>query len=592
MRLFDALAASRPGKPRQTTHFQLTTRWGRDLDPECVLQEYPRPQLRRREWICLNGTWGYAITRSSRRPHHVDGDILVPFSPETQLSGVSRRLKPGEYLWYQRSIQLPGIPEGKRLLLHFGAVDQACTVWWNGHLAGRNEDGYLPFAMDVTDFAKQGKNLLRVRARDDTEESRRSRGKQSLRPGGMYYTAQSGIWQTVWLEWVPDNYLKNLKITPDLDRGHVRLDITMVRAADLKVCMRWQGDFLSHCFQAREFEKDTGRITLDLEVPDFRPWTPEDPFLCTLQIQAGEDLVESYFAMRKLSVGMDENRRPRLFLNNQPYFFNGVLDQGYWPESLYTPPSDAAMRTDIQNMKDLGFNTIRKHLKIEPLRWYYHCDRMGMIVWQDMVNGGGKSHPLFTCYLPHAIPPVIERVRDDRHYFLYGRASADDRVQWEKECKRTVETLYNCPCIALWTIFNEGWGQFDSLRLEKEIRAMDPTRLIDHASGWYDQGGGDVKSVHNYFRALKVKNDRRPFVLSEYGGYSCTIPGHVYSDVPYGYRTCGTTEELSAELKKLRQTIETLREKGLSGAIFTQLSDVEEETNGLYTWDREICKVK
>ncbi|MCD7954770.1 MAG: glycoside hydrolase family 2 [Lachnospiraceae bacterium] len=592
MRLFDALAASRPGKPRQTTHFQLTTKWGRQIDPEHVLQEYPRPQLRRREWICLNGTWSYAITRSGSRPRHVDGGILVPFSPETRLSGVGRRLKPGEYLWYQRSIQIPEIPEGKRLLLHFGAVDQTCTVWWNGHLAGRNENGYLPFTVEVTDFVKQGKNNLRVRVRDDTEESRRSRGKQSLHPGGMYYTAQSGIWQTVWLEWVPENYLKNLKITPDLDRGHVCLELTMVRPADLKMRLRLRGDFISHCVRAREFEKGTGRITLDLEVPDFRPWTPEDPFLCTLQIQAGEDLVESYFAMRKLSVGMDENRRPRLFLNNEPYFFNGVLDQGYWPESLYTPPSDDAMKADIRNMKELGFNTIRKHMKIEPLRWYYHCDRIGMIVWQDMVNGGGTNHLLFTCYLPNALPPVTERIRDDRHYILYGRASADDRLQWERECKRTIEALYNCPCIALWTIFNEGWGQFDSLRLEKEIRAMDPTRLIDHASGWYDQGGGDVKSVHNYFRALKIKNDRRPFVLSEYGGYSCTIPGHVCSDVPYGYRTYGTTEELSAALKKLRQTIEKLQEKGLSGAIFTQLSDIEEETNGLYTWDREICKVK
>jgi len=591
MRLLDALAASRPGKPRQTTHFQLMTRWGREMDPEHVLPEYPRPQLRRREWICLNGTWAYAITRSSSRPRHVDGDILVPFSPETRLSGVNRRPKPGEYLWYQRNVQLDEVPEGKRLILHFGAVDQTCTVWWNGHLAGRSENGYLPFSLEVTDFVKQGKNTLRVRARDDTEECRRSRGKQSTHPGGMYYTAQSGIWQTVWLEWVPDNYLKNLKITPCFDEGWVRLELTMVRPADLKIRIRWKTDFMTHYVKAREFSQGSSQFTLELAVPDFCPWTPQNPFLYTLWIQAGEDLVESYFAMRKFSVGMDEKRHPRLLLNNQPYFFNGVLDQGYWPESLYTPPSDDAMCSDIQNMKDLGFNTLRKHMKIEPMRWYYHCDRMGMIVWQDMVNGGGKNHPLFTCYLPNAFPPITERIRDDRHYILYGRASADDRAQWEKECKRTVETLYNCPCIALWTLFNEGWGQFDSLRLEKEIRTMDPTRLIDHASGWYDQGGGDIKSTHNYFRTLKVKNDRRPFVLSEYGGYSCTVPGHVYSDVPYGYRAYASTEELSVNLKKLRQTICDLQEKGLSGAIFTQLSDVEEETNGLYTWDREICKV-
>ncbi|MCD7735921.1 MAG: glycoside hydrolase family 2 [Lachnospiraceae bacterium] len=590
MRLSDALETLQPGRPRKTKKFQLTTSWGEKMDPERVLPEYPRPQLRRKDWICLNGTWQYAITGTGNRPRHTDGDIVVPFSPETRLSGVERRLKPGEYLWYQRIVSLPRIPDGKRLILHFGAVDQSSTVWWNGHLAGRNENGYLPFSMDVTGYVKQGKNILRVRVRDDTDENRRSRGKQSTQPGGMYYTAQSGIWQTVWMEWVPENYLRDMKITPLFDKQMVRLEFTMVRPADLEIRMCWEDEFFTHRVRAREFPQGGCRYTQELQVPGFRPWSPEDPFLYGLQIRAGEDLTESYFAMRKFSVGMDEERHPRLFLNNKPYFFNGVLDQGYWPESLYTPPADEAMQADIQNMKALGFNTIRKHVKIEPLRWYYHCDRIGMIVWQDMVNGGGKNNALFTCYLPNALPFVADHVRDDHHYSIFGRSSSENRVQWEKECKETVKLLYNCPCIALWTIFNEGWGQFDALRMEKQVRQMDSTRLIDHASGWFDQGGGDVRSVHNYFRPLKVKNDRRPFVLSEYGGYSCSVPGHIYSDGVFGYRKFASMEELTEGLKDLQKTIHSLREQGLSGAVYTQLSDVEEETNGLYTWDRKVCK--
>ncbi|MCD8346719.1 MAG: glycoside hydrolase family 2 [Lachnospiraceae bacterium] len=592
MRISDAMAAMAPGKARQNVHNRLTTQWGESFDPEHVLNEYPRPQLRRRDWICLNGTWQYAISKSGKRPKHTEGDIVVPFSPESRLSGVNRKLKPGEYLWYQRSVELTELPEGKRLLLHFQAVDQSCTIWWNGHLVGRNENGYLPFSIEITGFVKPGKNILRVRVRDDTDENRRSRGKQSLRPGGMFYTAQSGIWQTVWMEWVPDNYLKNLKITPLFDDKKVRLETTLVRPTELQICLNWERESYIHFVRTRDFAPDSNSFTVELSLPGLRPWTPEQPFLYPLYIQAGDDFVESYFAMRKFSVGMDEKRHPRLFLNNEPYFFNGVLDQGYWPESLYTPPSDEAMRADIQNMKALGFNTIRKHLKIEPLRWYYYCDRYGMAVWQDMVNGGGKYRPFLTCYLPTALPVVTEHIRDDMAWThsLLGRPNADDRRQWEKECQRTVETLYNCPCIALWTLFNEGWGQFDALRLERQVREMDPTRLIDHASGWFDQGGGDIKSVHNYFRPLKVKNDRRPFVLSEYGGYTYSVPGHVYSDVPYGYRSYSTKEEFTEAWKALQKKISELREKGLSGAIYTQLSDIEEETNGLYTWDRKVCK--
>ncbi len=588
----DMFRAARPDRARATKHYSLSTDWGKQIDPEHVLPDYPRPQLERKNWTCLNGLWQYAITKDANRPARMDGSILVPFSPETAASGVNRKLSSGEYLWYQRKVIISGIPEGERLILHFGAVDQSCSVWWNGHTAGRHENGYLPFSMDVTDFLRTGENILRVRVRDDTENSRASRGKQSSNPGGMYYTAQSGIWQTVWMEWVPENYITDLKLTPCFDEQALKIELTFKEPADLEIGIRWEGDFYTHVVQAREIPEGSHRFETTLPLPGFRAWSPEDPYLYRLRIRVGSDQVQSYFAMRKFSVGMDENRHPRLFLNNEPFFFNGVLDQGYWPESLYTPPSDAAMVSDIKGMKELGFNTVRKHMKIEPLRWYYHCDRLGMIVWQDMVSGGGKNHLLLTSYLPTLFPFVTEHV-SDRHYTLFGRANAANRAQWERECEQTVKLLYNCPCIGLWTIFNEGWGQFDAERLEKKIRDLDSTRLIDHASGWFDQDCGDIKSVHNYFRPLKVKNDRRPYVLTEYGGYTCTVPGHSYSEEgTYGYHHYENREAFAVAVNQLFQTVDGLKEKGLAGAIFTQLTDIEEETNGLYTWDRKICKVK
>ncbi len=591
MRLTDALTAMRRGKAKKSERkTALTSIWGEHIDPEHTLWDYPRPQLRRREWICLNGLWQYAITRDRNRPSHMDGDILVPFSPESRASGVNRSLRPGEYLWYQCVVTLAVIPEGKRLILHFGAVDQSCVVWWNGHPAAENEGGYLAFSSDVTAFLREGENVIRLRVRDDTEESRASRGKQSRQAGGMFYTAQSGIWQTVWLEWVPENYLKQLKITPHYDQQTVLLDMTMEQPTDIDIQINWEGDSYIHRVRARDFPKDGSSCRREIPLPAFRPWSPEHPFLYKVVITAGEDRVLTYFAMRKFSVGMDDKRRPRLFLNNEPYFFNGVLDQGYWPEGLYTAPSDKAMIADIRNMKAMGFNTIRKHVKIEPLRWYYHCDRMGMIVWQDMVNGGSGIFRLFNTYLPTVFPFMTDHVKD-RHYRLLGRSSRANRSQWVKECERTIDQLYNCPCIAMWVLFNEGWGQFDALKLEKRVRALDETRLIDHASGWFDQDGGDVKSVHNYFRRLKLKNDRRPFVISEYGGASCLIAGHSAGGTSYGYRSYATPEELTVALKKLQREIRGLKGKGLSGAIFTQLSDIEEETNGLYTYDRKVCKV-
>lgn len=606
MRVKDALFAVKGNKAKPKMKHELSTVWGEEAGPGEVPMEYPRPQLYRRNWICLNGLWHYAFTENGGRPEAFEGKILVPFSPECRRSGVGKRLEPGGYLWYFRSVELPRVEKGSRLLLHFGAVDERCIVWWNGRLMGSHMGGYLPFTFDVTEEAREGKNTIWVRVQDDTDSGLASRGKQKLEPGGMFYTSQSGIWQTVWLELTPENFIEGIKITPLFDEGQVRLEVTLASPADTEVLVQGEWASYHHRIRREEFswrEVDPARVhMLDgvltrqaaasavIDLPEIHAWSPEDPFLYDLLITAGEDQVQSYFALRKFSLGVDERKHPRLMLNNRPYFFNGVLDQGYWPESLYTPPCDEAMIFDIREMKRLGFNMLRKHVKIEPLRWYYHCDRLGMVVWQDMVNGGGRINERLLTYMPNILPSVTRRIKDS-HYRIFSRTDARVREQWQEECLAAVGLLYNCPCIGLWVIFNEGWGQFDSLRITGLIRQMDPTRMIDHASGWCDQGGGDVRSEHNYFRALRVKEDKRPFVLSEYGGYSCSVKGHTYADTVYGYRRCRTQEDFAAAFKKLQGKIRRMEKKGLSAAVYTQLSDVEEESNGLYTFDRKKIKI-
>ncbi len=590
MRILDALSSIKTHKSEVPPSRKLRTIWSDPLDPNRILTEYPRPQLERRNWICLNGIWEYAFTSHKSRPLTPDGQILVPFSPETRLSGVEKRLEPGKYLWYFRHIVLDELPERKRLILHFGAVDYSCGVWWNGAFLGSHQGGYLPFTFDVTDFVRSGRNTLCLRVQDDSDEGLQPRGKQTLSPSGMFYPAQSGIWQTVWMEWVPEGYVESLRITPLFDRETVRMEITLTRPQPIEIWI--QGELHALCCRVRasEFSDGDHRVTKEIALPGLTPWSPERPFLYRVRIYTGEDAVSSYFAMRKFSVGTDEAGVPRLLLNNRPYFFNGVLDQGYWPESLYTPPSDAAMIFDIQQMKALGFNMLRKHLKIEPLRWYYHCDRLGMVVWQDLVNGGGKPVMPFVCYLPTALPAITRRV-SDRHYRLFSRSDKRARRQWERECAETIEHLYNCPCIGLWTPFNEGWGQFDALRITEKIRRLDGTRPIDHASGWYDQGGGDVQSVHNYFRPLSVRVGRRPAVLSEYGGSSLLISGHTCSDQSYGYRACKTPEAFTKIFLAQQQKIRQLEAQGLCAAVYTQVSDIEDECNGLFTYDRKVCKL-
>ena len=332
------------------------------------------------------------------------------------------------------------------------------------------------------------------------------------------------------------------------------------------------------------------RIKVRIPVPEPILWSPENPVLYAFRIEAGEDVVDSYFAMRSFGVGKDEAGRARLLLNGVPYFFHGVLDQGYWPESLMTAPSDQAMIFDITQMKELGFNMLRKHVKIEPARWYWHCDRIGMVVWQDMVNGGGPVHKILETYGPTVFPPLGTHLRDN-HYGLLSRQDADARRRFEKDLRRMIRQLYNCPCIGMWIPFNEGWGQFDALRITEDVKKADPTRPVDHASGWFDQGGGDVRSVHNYFRPLTVEQDQRAFVISEYGGANCNVAGHSMSEEVYGYQTVKEADFPDA-FRSLMEKVHALVKDGLSGAVYTQVSDIEEETNGLLTYDRSVRKAK
>lgn len=590
---------------------RLTTVWGEELDPEHVLEEYPRPQLKRDNFTILNGYWRYAITRSGDMPTTYDGTILVPFSPESILSGVERQLQPDEYLWYERGIFITAEDyaslSSKKLILHFGAVDQTALVCLNGRKVCTHTGGYLPFEADLTPFLREGCNSLSLRVRDASDASYHSRGKQTLKRGGMFYTAQSGIWQTVWMEWVPKNYIRKFYLTPDYDKGELHIRMLTHGTAPVRIQVFEESNCIcddsykepvppkkkessASALSAAKRNPEGYSLSAIIRIPKARPWTTEDPFLYTLKIQFGDDHVESYFAMRSFTVEPDEKGIPRFCLNHSPLFLHGVLDQGYWPDGLYTAPSDQAFVYDIRTMKELGFNMIRKHIKIEAARWYYHCDRLGIIVWQDMVSGGASYSLPLVCYLPTLIPDISGHLKDN-NYKLFGRSSKKGRNEWIKECLDTIDYLYNVPSIAVWVPFNEGWGQFDAGRITKLIRKKDKTRPIDQASGWFDQGGGDFKSVHNYFRKLDVVKDHRAFVLSEYGGYACRIEGHSSVERIYGYKKFSTKEDFSRAYRRLLDTeLKPLIEKGLCGAVYTQLSDVEEEVNGLLTYDRKVCK--
>ena len=575
----------------------MLTRWGRALDADNPLPEYPRPQLVRGDhtWRNLNGRWHYAFA-TDRQPEAWDGEIVVPFSPEAVLSGVGRQLQPDEWLWYRRTFTAPVRPAGGRVLLHFGAVDQSCTVWVNGMEVGQHVGGYLPFTLDITDAVVGGEELLELRVRDLSETGLHARGKQRLDRGTIWYTAQSGIWQTVWVEVVPASYVASLEVTPYLEQGVLEVVVADGGSPAPELAPRPAG-------LARVVLRDGDRVVaaesveagrpLRLTVPDPRPWTLDDPHLYDLEVSLGDDRVTSYAAMRSVGIGLDTQGRRRFLLNGEPVWHLGVLDQGYWPDGLLTAPSDEAMAHDITTMKSLGFTMLRKHVKVEPLRWYHHCDRLGMLVWQDMVNGGGRYRHL-VADLPATRPVRIS----DRRHGIYLRGDAAARAEFRDEVRRTVALLRSSPSVAVWTPFNEGWGQFDANDVAAEVTRLDPTRPVNHVSGWVDQGGGDVKSFHSYLRPFRLprawrrRRERRAYALTEYGGYSLKVDGHDWSTREFGYRHFDTADELAAAFVALhREQVEPALRTGLAATVYTQLSDVEDELNGLLTWDREVLKI-
>lgn len=640
---------------------QLYTRWGRSLDTSHVLQEYPRPLLRRDSYVNLNGYWDYAVTKAFRRPKEYDSRILVPFSPETVLSGVGRQLQPDEYLWYrlflpgmkqiksagmedmqiqaERGIDWEKLNAGMHLLLHFGAVDQACRVYVNGREAAGHAGGYLPFYADITEFLQKEKEAeisetsaaqemsdeVIVVVKDLSDTSYHAKGKQKLKRGGMFYTAQSGIWQTVWMEYVPEHFIKELRTEPDFKKNLVRIFVRSDEDLPIKIqitepTLRHQSSPVGvqpksmHLDEVQPEEMGTEELgtgevqslkgpvittvlgmsnqEMEISLPIVRPWTCEEPWLYDFTVSMGEDTVESYFALRSFSIEPDEQEIPRICLNGQVQFQNGVLDQGYWPDGLYTAPSDEALTFDIQEMKKLGFNMLRKHIKIEPQRWYYHCDRLGMIVWQDMVNGGTYYKHWFVTYAATLISWRKWKMADVYPHLL-SRTHREGRLEFVREMKETIRHLGGHPSIAAWVIFNEGWGQFQTEDMTRIARECDHTRLIDQASGWFDQKGGDMQSIHNYFFKLAVMPEKeRATVLSEFGGYSLQVSGHSACDKLYGYGTHDTPKSLNTAYKKQMQKVKELIPKGLCASVYTQLSDVEEEVNGIFTYDREVRKIE
>ena len=564
------------------------------------LPEYPRPALRRDSCENLNGLWQYAITASAEHPAAWDGSILVPYSPEAEASGVGRTLQPGQWLHYHRFFAPPA-GEGGRVLLHFGAVDHACAVQVNGHLVGGHRGGYWPFSFDITDQLNgTGRNSLWVAVQDPTGSGTQARGKQTLKPGGMFYPAQSGIWQTVWLERVPENYIQSLTVTPDYDARTVTVKVHTSApggAVNLWAVVRAGGVTIAEDWGSDEADQD-GEVTLHIADEYFFPWSPDTPFLYDLTVGTTQgpeedfDTVHSYFALRKWSCVPDAHGVLRFCLNDQPILLNGLLDQGYWPKGLYTPPSDAAVERELSEVKALGFNLLRKHAKIEPQRWYYHCDRLGLIVWQDIVNGGSAYNLWFVTYLTNALQPLLRRFPDGKACrSLLSRAKPAGREEYAHELADTVQALRCHPCIACWVPFNEGWGQFDAGKAVQALRTLDGTRLVDEASGWFDQGGGDVHSLHNYFYPLRIRPQKRTVALSEYGGIAWPMPGHEPPHKTYGYGTAKDRQELTARYKKLQlKTVLPQLEKGLSALVYTQLTDVEDEVNGLFTYDRTAIK--
>ncbi|MEQ9438689.1 MAG: glycoside hydrolase family 2 TIM barrel-domain containing protein [Cyclobacteriaceae bacterium] len=567
--------------------YTMKTRWSDEVNPEEVWPNYPRPQMVRDDWQNLNGYWQYAISsKEKNEPKNFEGEILVPFAVESALSEVKRTVGTDNYLWYKKTFETPELEAGEKLLLHFGAVDWESTVYVNGTEVGTHRGGYDPFTFDVTKHLQSGEQELIVRVWDPTDEGMQGRGKQVNDPRGIWYTPVTGIWQTVWLENVPQNYIKDVKVTPDIDQKTAKIDLQFpALSSGFTVLIKALADGKEVSSKQIPVGVKSEEVQVLLDIKDPVLWSPDNPFLYDLQIslrdQEGQviDDVESYFGMRKISLGKDPNGYTRILLNNEPLFQFGLLDQGWWPDGLYTAPTEEAMVYDIKVTKDLGFNMLRKHVKVEPARFYYHCDKMGMLVWQDMPSGFNTVH------------------RDEQHVKHDARLDwerpLESAIQFEQELKSMIDNFHSFPSIVVWVPLNEGWGQYDTKRIADWTKAYDPTRLVDAPSGWADRGAGDMIDVHLYpGPGMELPEKDRATVLGEFGGLGWPVEGHLWwNKRNWGYLTYQDQDTYQQEFKQIVENLAGLISWGLSGAIYTQTTDVEGEVNGLMTYDREIIKL-
>lgn len=558
---------------------KLKTKWASEIDVNNVLPEYPRPIMERTEWQNLNGLWNYAILPVGQQPSSYDGEILVPFAVESSLSGVQKRVGEDKELWYQREFTVPSKWRNNKILLHFGAVDWRADVWVNDVKVGRHQGGYTPFSFDITAALVNGTNTIKVKVWDPTDRGFQPRGKQVNRPEGIWYTPVTGIWQTVWLEPVPETYIKDLKVTPNIDNNTLLVDaITNIYTSANRVEVTVK-DGNSIVAKGKSINKQPVEIAMPQNV---KLWTPDNPHLYDLEVVVYDgnkqlDKVNSYAAMRKYSTKRDDKGIVRLQLNNKDLFQFGPLDQGWWPDGLYTAPTDEALEYDIIKTKDLGFNMIRKHVKVEPARWYTHCDRHGIIVWQDMPNGDRspewQMHNYFT---------GNERVR-----------SAESEANYRQEWKEIIDYLYSYPSVGVWVPFNEAWGQFKTKEITEWTKSYDPTRLVNPASGGNHYTTGDILDLHNYPNPRMYLYDaQRATVLGEYGGIGWANKEHLWEpDRNWGYVQFNSSKEVTDEYVKYAEELKQLIRQGFSAAVYTQTTDVEVEVNGLLTYDRKLVKV-
>lgn len=552
----------------------LKTRWSADVAPGKTWTEYPRPQMERGNWVNLNGLWDYAITDTAAGiPIRWDGKILVPYPIESALSGVMKRVSARDRIWYQRTLKIPALLRSKRVLLNFEAVDWEAHVFIDGKEVGAHQGGYDPFTVDITSFIKPGeKHKLTVSVRDPSTEGYQPVGKQFTKPGGIWYTPSSGIWQTVWLEKVPRTHIVDYQIFPDIDKREAGIKVV---AKELSRKDRIEVKVYDKKTQIGIAEGEPDEI-LTVRLDDQHLWSPEDPYLYDIKVSiirksAIVDQVKGYFGMRKISIGKDEKGITRMLLNNQFVFQNGPLDQGFWPDGLYTPPTEEAMVADLDSLKAMGFNMLRKHVKVEPRRFYYHTDRLGLLVWQDMPS------------LYYEVPVTSDSLA----------VAEQARTNFEMELKELIRDHYNPPSIIMWVPFNEGWGQHHTESIAEMVKIMDPTRLVNHASGWTDKGAGDVNDIHHYpDPAAPPVEENRAIVLGEFGGLGLYVPGHVWQTENWGYEKMPSVDALLQKYEVFYQEVFRLRdEAGLSACVYTQTTDVETETNGLMTYDRHRVKM-